>query len=205
MDTATFTVSVVLGWLFLTSGLSKLRGGRFAGDLANYRVMPVALVPPIATGLPWAEMVVGTAIVVLPWPTPALVLSAVLLLGMAAAVAINLMRGRCIPCGCRASEKPINWTLVTVDLFLSASATLTALNEPIPVVASLAGRSSQLSAADALATVTTRILPLTISRLITWWRILASAAKPGCSRPAGSQCLQRSPRLLAAIAVERCT
>jgi uncharacterized membrane protein YphA (DoxX/SURF4 family) len=60
------------GWLvFVHAGLSKLRHRDvLPGVIANYRLLPDALVAPVAAVLPWAELVLGLALLAggPPWP-----------------------------------------------------------------------------------------------------------------------------------------
>ncbi|OYX92602.1 MAG: methylamine utilization protein MauE, partial [Novosphingobium sp. 35-62-5] len=48
------------GLVFLTAGFAKLRSRRvFPGVVANYRLLPEALVGPVAAVLPLAEVLIG--------------------------------------------------------------------------------------------------------------------------------------------------
>jgi Methylamine utilisation protein MauE len=98
----------------------------FAATLAEYRVMPFTLVRPAAALVMMAECAVSFALV---WPSTRLaaaVAAAVLLLSYAAAIGINLHRGRRdIDCGCTMQPRPIGgWMIVRNVLMAGALLTL---------------------------------------------------------------------------------
>jgi hypothetical protein len=97
----------------------------FAGSLGAYRLLPPALVAPVARVLPYVEAALGVAILVPATRPAALVLLAVLLLAYGAAMAINLLRGReDIDCGCGGATHPLSWGLVARNGVLAAAALL---------------------------------------------------------------------------------
>lgn len=108
------------GLILAEAGLAKLRHRDLvAGVVANYRLLPAALVPPVAAALPLVELAVGVALlggVIAPgfaaWPAG---LAAALFVLFGAAMAINIARGRrAIDCGCghAALRQPLHWALV---------------------------------------------------------------------------------------------
>lgn len=112
---AATAASVGSGLVFLSAGLAKLRHRELVrGVVANYRLLPDALVGPVAALLPLAE--VAIALVLLGGVGPLAAAPAiVLLLAFAGGMAINLRRGRRhIDCGCGRSQlrQPLSWQLV---------------------------------------------------------------------------------------------
>ena len=110
--------------VFLTAAYGKLRHFvPFQGVIANYRVLPQVLVTPVAYLLPPLEALLGAALLVGladPWPELG---AAVLLLTFAAAMGVNLRRGRShIDCGCfqSALKQTLSWHLVVRNIVLSA-------------------------------------------------------------------------------------
>lgn len=96
---------VVVALLFLVAGIDKLRHrALLPGVIANYRLLPNALVAPAAATLPIAELVIAAGLLlhlVLALPPFAPLAALVLLLVFAAAMAVNIRRGRRhIDCGC---------------------------------------------------------------------------------------------------------
>jgi hypothetical protein len=116
------------GIVFIEAALAKLRHrDLFPGVVANYRLLPQALVTPVAALLPPVELVLGIALLVSPltggvlrWAAfPA----AALFVLFAGAMAINIRRGRShIDCGCGRSQlrQPLGPTLVLRNLVLAA-------------------------------------------------------------------------------------
>jgi uncharacterized membrane protein YphA (DoxX/SURF4 family) len=116
--------STGVGLIFLTAGVSKFRHrALLPGVVANYRLLPPSLVAPVAAILPIAEILIGAALVAGIAPVALPVVLAMLLLGLfAAAMAINIARGRTqIDCGCGRSQlrHPIGWGLVARNMVLA--------------------------------------------------------------------------------------
>jgi uncharacterized membrane protein YphA (DoxX/SURF4 family) len=111
-----------VGLVFVGAGLAKLRNRRmFPGVVANYRLLPDALVGSVAMALPIAEVSIGAALIV--GLRLAAIPAGLLLLTFAAAMAINIGRGRShIDCGCGRSElrQPLSRALVVRNLVLAA-------------------------------------------------------------------------------------
>lgn len=116
--------SVGIGLTFLGAGIVKLRHRPLLpGVIANYRLLPSALVAPAAALLPWAEIAIGAALIAGVRPLP--VWLGIILLGLfALAMAINLLRGRAhISCGCGRPElsQSLSWILVVRNLLFAAA------------------------------------------------------------------------------------
>ena len=141
-----YAVSVGVGLIFLAAGLTKLRHrALLPGVIANYRLLPVALIAPVAVTLPWVEMAVGVTMIAGIRPVPQLA-GAALLLAFAGGMAVNIRRGRThIDCGCGLStlRQPLGRAMVARNLALAALLLLPALGASIAgapaIVAGLAG------------------------------------------------------------------
>jgi hypothetical protein len=112
-----------VGFVFLMAAVSKFRHRTLLpGVIANYRLLPDAAVAPVAMLLPAVELLVCVALIGGEYRvTP--VVAILLLLTFAAAMAINLRRGRRnIDCGCGQSHlrQSLSWALVWRNLLLSA-------------------------------------------------------------------------------------
>lgn len=112
---AATAASVGTGLVFLSAGIAKLLHRELVpGVVANYRLLPDALVGPVAAVLPLAEVAIALALLGgfgLFAALPAIVL----LLAFAGGMAINIRRGRShIDCGCGRSQlrQPLSWSLV---------------------------------------------------------------------------------------------
>jgi uncharacterized membrane protein YphA (DoxX/SURF4 family) len=113
-------VRIAAALIFFTAAAAKMRRWRtFEGVVANYRLLPDPLVPLAAWVLPPGEILLAVALV-FGLPGSELAASALLCL-FAAAMAINLARGRThIDCGCfdAAQRQPLRWSLVVRNLVL---------------------------------------------------------------------------------------
>lgn len=114
---------VCVGLVFLLAGAQKLSHWRLLpGVIGNYRLLPRVLAQPVSAVLPPLELVLG-ALLLSGLATGWVALTAIGLLGLfAAAMAINLKRGRDqIDCGCGQShlKQSLRWTLVSRNLVLA--------------------------------------------------------------------------------------
>jgi len=95
----------------------------FQGVVANYRLLPDAMVAPAAHLIPPVELLLGATLLLgLAFPGPELGAAALLLL-FALAMGINLRRGRRhIDCGCfqSALKQTLSWTLVMRNVVLAS-------------------------------------------------------------------------------------
>jgi hypothetical protein len=117
-----------LGWLFLFGALHKLRDVRgFAVTLAAYRLLPGRLVAPAAWLLALVELGLGAgALMQMPVAFGA---GLALLLGYAAAMIVNLLRGRrFIDCGCGGDRQPLSLALVVRNVVLAGAAWIALLD-----------------------------------------------------------------------------
>jgi uncharacterized membrane protein YphA (DoxX/SURF4 family) len=113
-------VRIAAALIFFTAAGGKMRRWRtFEGVVANYRLLPDPLVRLVAWVLPPGEILLAIALV-FGLPGSELAASALLCL-FAAAMAINLARGRThIDCGCfdAAQRQTLRWSLVVRNLVL---------------------------------------------------------------------------------------
>ena len=136
------------GLVFLLAATQKAQAWRILpGVIANYRLLPRWMNRPAAVLLPPTEMVLAILLLSAqfnPWPSVA----AMALLGLfAAAMAINIGRGRGhIDCGCGETflRQTLNWTLVArngllVLLLLPSLATVGHMAMPMILTATAAG------------------------------------------------------------------
>lgn len=114
--TLAMAVRVLAAIVLVTAAVAKLRDrSSFLGTVAAYRLLPDALVTPFATLLPPVELLLGLALCSGLVPAATAFGAAGLLLLFAAAMAINIRRGRAsIDCGCTPGKggQPLHWLLV---------------------------------------------------------------------------------------------
>lgn len=161
-----FVVTVSIGAIFAYSGVAKLRAGRFVADLEAYRLVPPALVGPLAAVLPWVEVVAGLVLCSGVDTTPSLWVVDGLLTLFSVAMVVNLARGRRVSCGCQGTSRPISWPLVARNLALIGLTVIAAgLAPPMPGLRALAG-SAALPASSAGALFAALVLGAVGTRLV---------------------------------------
>ena len=113
-----------LGALFIYSSLYKIATpGAFAHEVHNYRLLPVALVNPVAIVLPWLQLFCGAALIANRLRLGSSALVAAMMLVFCGAVASALIRGLNIACGCfKAGGSAATWTTFARDATLCALA-----------------------------------------------------------------------------------
>ncbi len=97
----TVRVQIALGVIFVAAALPKIVDPpSFAHMIYNYKLVPWALINPMALVMPWIELLCGLALVLGIWKGTARTIIGVLLVVFVAAISINLARGNAIDCGC---------------------------------------------------------------------------------------------------------
>jgi hypothetical protein len=118
------TLRAALALLLLAAAAHKTRDlAQFRATLADYRLLPDAIVPAAVGLVVGVELAIAVALVA--FPAPGLVAAAALLAVYAAAIAINLVRGRRhIDCGCAgpAARQAISGWLVARNVVLATLA-----------------------------------------------------------------------------------
>jgi hypothetical protein len=165
--------------VFLTAAVGKMRHWlAFQGVLANYRLLPDALVVPMAYLLPPVEAVLALALVMGEQATWAVAGAAALLSLFAVAMAVNLIRGRrAIDCGCfqSALRQNLSWVWVGRNVGLALGLVLTCA-----VVGEPGDAWSTLYAAAVGAVLFVLLSALTIlGSIVPAWR------QPASRHPAG--------------------
>jgi len=97
----TVRTQIALGLFFVVAALPKIADPpSFAHMIYNYRLAPGPLVNLSALVLPWAELLLGVALICGIWRRTAAVLVGALLVLFILAISVNLLRGNAIECGC---------------------------------------------------------------------------------------------------------
>jgi uncharacterized membrane protein YphA (DoxX/SURF4 family) len=95
------TLRILVGGIFILAGIPKiLDPAAFSQTIANYQILPAALINPAAIFLPWLELVTGVMIIAGFWLKGALVIYNLLMLTFISVLIFNTMRGLDISCGC---------------------------------------------------------------------------------------------------------
>jgi uncharacterized membrane protein YphA (DoxX/SURF4 family) len=94
-------VRMALGTVFIYASWGKiLHPGQFAQAVANYQILPAALVNPVALILPWLEMVCGIGLLIGLIARGSALIVAGLMMIFIVALGYSLIRGLDIQCGC---------------------------------------------------------------------------------------------------------
>ena len=114
---------VALGALFIWAAVTKLPDmAAFVQDVANYRVIPAALVPLLAAAVVGIELLAGIALLTGVMERPASAVLAVLLGAFTVLLVQALLRGIDLRCGCFGSDERASWWTVVRDLVMLATA-----------------------------------------------------------------------------------
>jgi len=141
---ADVAVRSCIGLIFISGAIIKLRGWlEFQSVLAQYALLPSALVKPASWVIPVVELLVGAALLLTGHVVPAFTASAMLLF-YGTAMGINLVRGHSqIDCGCfhgSAGGQRLSWSLVARNAVLAALPLLgVGADEPASMLVTLQG------------------------------------------------------------------
>jgi uncharacterized membrane protein YphA (DoxX/SURF4 family) len=107
---------VALGMVFIAASLDKIVDPEaFAGNIANYRMVPFPFIHVVAVILPWLEIITGSLLVLGVWIRANAAITLGLLLAFVFAVSQALFRDLDISCGCfdttPSAHKMTRWTL----------------------------------------------------------------------------------------------
>ena len=131
MSTAVALARLLLGGIFLYAAGTKVPDmAAFADSVANYRILPPALVPAAAAVLVGVEILVGLALLTGRGARPAAWVASALLAGFTVGLAAALARGIDLACGCFGGAAPATWWTVARDVAWLALALLVALRGP---------------------------------------------------------------------------
>jgi putative oxidoreductase len=134
MKIVTWAFCVFLAVVFVVAAVPKLIDpGSFANDLLNYRLLPENLVGLVALFVPALELAIAAALL---WPRyqrGAALISMLLLVGFAAAMAQARIRGIDLSCGCfgAAFESKVSWLTVARSMLLAAMSAVPLLFAPL--------------------------------------------------------------------------
>lgn len=148
--------AVIVAVILASAATHKVRApARFTQQLDDYQLLPQALLKLVARGLPLLEIGVAFALLVPASRPSAALLAAALLALYAAAIGINLWRGRAdIDCGCSGPDQaqPLR------PVLLARNAVLVAL----ALVAGIAPQARDLGFFDGFVVIAASVVTLLI-------------------------------------------
>lgn len=122
---------ILLGGIFLWASVTKVPDmAAFAESVANYRIVPPALVPAVAAAVVGVEIAAGIALVLNVWARAAALVLAGLLAVFTVGLASALARGIDLACGCFGGNDPATWWTVLRDVVLVVFALGVAASSP---------------------------------------------------------------------------
>jgi len=128
---AVAVVRLALGALFLWAAATKVPDmAAFAESVANYRLVPAALVPVVSAAVIGIEIAVGALLVSGRLARGAALVAAVLLAVFTAGLSQALLRGIDLRCGCFGGTENATWWTVLRDLAMLAGAAVVLARGP---------------------------------------------------------------------------
>lgn len=122
---------ILLGGIFLWASVTKVPDmAAFAESVANYRIVPPALVPAVAAAVVGVEIAAGVALVLNVWARAAALVLSALLAVFTVGLASALARGIDLSCGCFGGNAPATWWTVLRDVVLLLLALGVAASSP---------------------------------------------------------------------------
>jgi uncharacterized membrane protein YphA (DoxX/SURF4 family) len=162
----------LLASVFIIAGVSKVRDrARLVKAIKDYRLLPERLATHVAFLLPRFEVVCGLLLLLgLAIPAVAAGVGG-LALCFAGAVALNLIRGRRIECGCfgAATRSLIGWWTVARNLAIAGMSLAVALDPPLALAVPLLWTNTEagrMSSTDGLAILALATVGLTAGLLL---------------------------------------
>jgi hypothetical protein len=122
--------------IFLFAAVPKLLDPvAFARDIDNYRMVPDALIGPLALTLPVAEMLIGLALVTGVFARGAAVVAGAMLAGFTGGMIQAILRGINLDCGCfgQLAEAQVTWWSVARNVMFLAFSVVVALGPDQPL------------------------------------------------------------------------
>ncbi len=133
MNAAVLIVRVLLGALLVVAGSLKIgHPAALAASIAGFRLLPPALVGPLAIALPYAEVLLGLYLVAGLFTRVAAAVAAVQFVAYAGAIGSAVVRHIAADCGCfgPGDAGTADWPHVAFDLTLAAASVFVAWRAP---------------------------------------------------------------------------
>ncbi|MGR4065907.1 MAG: MauE/DoxX family redox-associated membrane protein [Vulcanimicrobiaceae bacterium] len=133
MNVAVLIARVLLGAMLVVAGASKVgHAADLAAAIAGFRLLPPALIPPLALGLPYFELMLGAYLIAGLFTRTAAIVACAQFVVYAVAIASAVVRHIPANCGCFGPHDvaPADWPHVAFDLALAAVAAFIAAGAP---------------------------------------------------------------------------
>jgi uncharacterized membrane protein YphA (DoxX/SURF4 family) len=133
MERAVLVVRVLLGGLLLVAGALKIgHATELAADIAGFRLLPAAIVGPLAVAIPFIEVLLGTYLVAGLFTRVVAAVATLQFVCYAGAIASAVARHISANCGCfgPSDSAVADWPHVAFDLALAAASLFVAYGAP---------------------------------------------------------------------------
>jgi uncharacterized membrane protein YphA (DoxX/SURF4 family) len=130
---AVLVLRVVLGGIFLVAGAAKVgHAAEFAVEIAGFRLVPAAVIAPMALGLPLLEILLGACLVLGLFTRTAGWIAVAVFAVFDLAIASAVVRGMSVSCGCFGPNDAsvTSWGEVARDAIFIVLALAVALRPP---------------------------------------------------------------------------
>jgi uncharacterized membrane protein YphA (DoxX/SURF4 family) len=124
---------LVVGAILIAAGVSKAgHAAEFAAQIAAFRLVPEAVIAPMAVELPYIEIIVGVLLIAGAFTRLAAWVAVLLLATFDVAIASAVVRGMSVSCGCFGpNDKTVTtWAEVARDAVFVLLALAVALRPP---------------------------------------------------------------------------
>ena len=192
MEVAAVVFRFGLALVFLLSGLAKLpRRDEFTRAVRNYRLVPERVGEVAGKTLPPVEVAAGALLALGLGVRPVAVLLALFLVAFSVAVAVNLLRGRAIECGCFGpiAASRITWWTVVRNFVLTGAAVVVAAIQPTALALDRLvpwTPTPELSSGSAIALLFATTAAIVSATLAQDWRRLGPLVESAAERGARS-------------------
>lgn len=133
MNAAVLVLRVLVGGTLVAAGLLKIgHPASLAASIAAFRLLPAAIVGPLALALPYVELLLGVYLILGLFTRAVAALVALQFLFYAAAIASAILRHIPANCGCfgPGDTAVADWPHVGLDSLLAAAAIFVAYRAP---------------------------------------------------------------------------
>jgi uncharacterized membrane protein YphA (DoxX/SURF4 family) len=133
MNAAVFVVRVLLGGLLLVTGALKVgHAPDLAAAIAGFRLLPAAVIGPLALALPFFELLLGAYLAAGLFTRASALIAAAQFLVYAGAIASAVIRHIPADCGCFGPHDAAvaDWPHVAFDLALALASAFVAFRAP---------------------------------------------------------------------------
>ncbi len=133
MEAAVFVVRLLVGGLLLVAGALKVgHAAELAAAMAGFRLLPAAIVGPLAVAIPFVELLLGAYLVAGLFTRVVAAVVTLQFVCYAAAIASAVVRHLPVACGCFGpnDSAAADWPHVAFDLMLAAASIFVACGAP---------------------------------------------------------------------------